>query len=578
MSYFNIKKVEVKVHLIFLFILSLFYLIPYFLVGQIILNPHDLLDCEIVYNHIIGKIYRGDIESINLFLAGEMKWYFLKGILRPLILLYAFFETEAAYWLTDILVKLISYTCFFKLSRKLKCSLFNSALIACLFASYIDAKTHFGLGMATFPYLIYLFIKNKNLSLKHYCLLAFIGLNFDLALHMFVIPILFFVSLILCPRYQSYNFKLFFKISFVLLFFIFLSNSNLIYVQLFSEPSFRTSYFTEAPDLITNFRSLMIGFFSIPTIIWPHGNAYFFHYLPFSCFQFFIILISLFSKNRISYLLLLVIFIILSVGYILGLEFVNSIRNNSEGLFKTIHWGYIERSLPVLYGLLFVVNLKSMIKRTKYLIYPIIFLSLITAQIRISIVPLGKHFLSFNNLSVVEKNQFRKSFHDQKYDLFIKDIIKFKEKRLKYSNQSFKSLYTFKGYYDFENYKYIKSLVGDSRTISIGLDPMVAVMNDISVIDGYHTLYPLSYKLKFRKIIKEQLDHNQKMKKYYDHYGQRIYTFVSDPKIIKINFLQAKLLGAEYVISKYSLSNQILLSICEKCNDSPELFLYKIKI
>ena len=575
MSYFYIKKEEVKVHLIFLFILSLFYLIPYFLVGQLILNPHDLLDSEIVYNHIIGRIYRGDIESINLFLAGEIKWYFLKGILRPLTLLYAFFETEAAYWLTDILVKLISYTCFFKLSRRLNCSVFNSALIACLFASYIDAKTIFGLGIATFPYLIYLVIKNKNLSLKHYCLLAFIGLNFDLALHMFVIPILFFVSLILCPRYQSYNFKLFFKISFVLLFFIFLSNSNLIYVQLFSEPSFRTSYFTEAPDLITNFKSLMIGFFSIPII---KGNSYFFHYLPFTCYQFFIILISLFSKNRISYLLLLVIFIILSVGFILNLEFVNSIRNNSEGLFKTIHWRYIERTLPVLYGLLFVVTSKLVIKRTKYLIYPIIFLSLIAAQIRISIVPLGKHFLSFNNLSVVEKNQFRKSFHDQKYGLFIKDIIKFKENRLKYSNQSFKSLYTFKGYYNYENYKYIKSLVGDSRTISIGLDPMAAVVNDISVIDGYHTLYPLSYKLKFRKVIEKQLNYYQDLKKYYDDWGGRVYTFVSDPKIIKINFLQAKLLGAEYVISKYSISNQILLSICEKCNDSLELFLYKIKI
>ena len=145
MSYFYIKKEELKIHSIFLFILSLFYLIPYFLVGQLIVNPHDLLDSEIVFNHIIGRIYRGDIESINLFLAGEIKWYFLKGILRPLALLYAFFDTEVAYWLTDILVKLISYTCFFKLSRRLNCSLFNSALIACLFASYIDAKTHFGL-------------------------------------------------------------------------------------------------------------------------------------------------------------------------------------------------------------------------------------------------------------------------------------------------------------------------------------------------------------------------------------------------------------------------------------------------
>ena len=116
MSYFYTKKEELKIHSIFLFILSLFYLIPYFLVGQLIVNPHDLLDSEIVYNHIIGRIYGGDFESIELFLAGEIKWYFLRGILRPLTLLYAFFETETAYWLTDIIVKLISYICFFKLA------------------------------------------------------------------------------------------------------------------------------------------------------------------------------------------------------------------------------------------------------------------------------------------------------------------------------------------------------------------------------------------------------------------------------------------------------------------------------
>ena len=107
---------------------------------------------------------------------------------------------------------------------------------------------------------------------------------------------------------------------------------------------------------------------------------------------------------------------------------------------------------------------------------------------------------------------------------------------------------------------------------------MPTVVNDISVIDGYHSLYPLSYKLKFRKIIEKQLDYYQNIKKNYDDWGGKVSTFVIDPQIIKINFLQTKLLGAEYVISKYSISNQMLQSICEKCNESPELFLYKIKI
>jgi len=225
--------------------------------------------------------------------------------------------------------------------------------------------------------------------------------------------------------------------------------------------------------------------------------------------------------------------------------------------------------------LVFALNHK--IYRIKYLIYPIVLVTLITAQIRISAVPLGKDFISFNTLSVVQKNQLRKSFHEQKYKLLIKDMIKFKENQIKSSNQSSKSLYTFKGYYDYENYKYIKSLIGDSRTLSIGLDPMVAVVNDIKVIDGYHNIYPLSYKLKFRKVIEKQLDNYPDTKKQYDFVGSRVYAYVEDSKdIIRIDFRQARLLGAEYVISKFSISNSMLQSICEKCNNSSELFLYKI--
>ena len=574
MSYSHIRREELKIHLIFLFILSLFYLIPYFLVGHLYLNPHDQLDSAIVYNHIKGRIYRGDIESVNLFLAGEIKWYFLQAILQPRSLLYALFDTETAFWLTDIFVKLISYICFFKLSKRLKCSVFNSAIIACLFASYMDGGTRSGLGIATFPYLIYLIIKNKSLGLKQYCLLALIGLNFQLPLHIYIIPVFFFVSLIVFPKHQRYNFNLFFKISFILIFFIFLSNSNLIYALMFSEPFHRTSFYRESPDLISNFKLLFNAFFSIPYL---KGNAYFFHYLPFTFFQFFITFISLFSKNKISYLLLLLIFFISLVGFVLNLEFVNSIRNNSAGLFKTATWEYVGLALPVLYGLLLVFALNHKINRIKYLIYPIVLVTLITAQIRISVVPLGKDFISFNTLSVVQKNQLRKSFHEQKYKLLIKDMIKFKENQIKSSNQSSKSLYTFKGYYDYENYKYIKSLIGDSRTLSIGLDPMVAVVNDIKVIDGYHNMYPLSYKLKFRKVIEKQLDNYPDTKKQYDFVGSRVYAYVEDSKdIIRIDFRQARLLGAEYVISKFSISNSMLQSICEKCNNSSELFLYKI--
>ena len=59
---------------------------------------------------------------------------------------------------------------------------------------------------------------------------------------------------------------------------------------------------------------------------------------------------------------------------------------------------------------------------------------------------------------------------------------------------------TFENYFRYKDYLYIKNFVNKSRVMSVGLDPMIAVMHDISVIDGYHAIYPMSYKIKFRKI------------------------------------------------------------------------------
>jgi len=577
MGFFSIKNNEIKFHLIFLFILSLYYLIPYLFIGQLISHPHDVLEDEVVTNHIIGRFYRGDFESINLLLGGEIKWYFLWRIFHPLILLYAFFEAEVAFWLTDIIVKLIAYLSFFKLSRKLNCSIFTSSLMACLFASTFmqTSNTMLGLGLAALPYPIYLIIKNNTLKLKHYCVLVFIGLNTDLVRHISMIPIIFFVSWIFFSKYQKYNFKLFIKISCVLTFCIILSNSNLIYSHLFSGPFHRADFVIEAPGLLENFSILIKNFFNFPSL---GGDALYFMSFPFNLYIFFITLIGLFSKQRTSYLVLLIIFLIYFVDFFNNLEFISSIKNSSEGLLKSYNFAVVGLAmLPILYTLLFISIATSTINKIKYLIYPLIFLSIFNFQVRPLIIPLGKHFISFDSLSVEEKKQLKNSFNNQKYSSLVQNIYKFRENKRKYSKQNFKNIYTFEGYYDYENYKYIKSLVGTAKTISIGLDPMVANMNNIKTLDGYHNLYPLSYKKKFRKIIEDQLDHYDEYKKYYDTYGQRVYTFVYNPNIIKINFSEASLLGAEYVISKYPISNQNLNLICKKCNGSLELFLYKIK-
>ena len=135
---------------------------------------------------------------------------------------------------------------------------------------------------------------------------------------------------------------------------------------------------------------------------------------------------------------------------------------------------------------------------------------------------------------------------------------------------------TFDNYYKYKEYTYIKDIVKDARVMSVGLDPMIAVMNDIRVIDGYHTIYPLNYKIKFRKIIERVLENDIKLKNYYDNWGSRVYAFYNDEKNLMLNFQYAKKLGADYVISKFPIDNNELKIICYKCNDSSQIFLYII--
>ena len=113
------RKKDNSIHIIFLFLLSLNYLIPILIFGNITLFYHDALDSEIIYNHIIGSHYNGNSEALNLFINGEINLNFLRRIFQPIIIFYYLFNIELAYWLTDIFVKIVSYFCFYYLSKKL---------------------------------------------------------------------------------------------------------------------------------------------------------------------------------------------------------------------------------------------------------------------------------------------------------------------------------------------------------------------------------------------------------------------------------------------------------------------------
>ena len=105
---------------------------------------------------------------------------------------------------------------------------------------------------------------------------------------------------------------------------------------------------------------------------------------------------------------------------------------------------------------------------------------------------------------------------------------------------------------------------------------MIAPMNDINVIDGYYTIYPLSYKIKFRTIIQDELKQNKYLKDYYDNWGSRLYLFYTNKNNLLINFEEVKKLRAEYIITSFQIQNKNLEFVYLIDDKISKIYLYKL--
>jgi len=202
--------------------------------------------------------------------------------------------------------------------------------------------------------------------------------------------------------------------------------------------------------------------------------------------------------------------------------------------------------------------------------------TVITIHASVPIKEAGKQFFKTNIKQKKYdelKNNIKNNVSLIKITKFLIDKNNYQKNKLSFNLRSFN---TFDNYYKFEVYSFIKSIVKEDRVMSVGLDPMVAVMNDIKVIDGYHTIYSMKYKREFRKIIADELDANKDLKNYYDNWGNRVYAFYNDSNKLLINFKEAKIVGANYIISAFPIKNANLELICQNCRNTMDIHLYKI--
>lgn len=155
-------------------------------------------------------------------------------------------------------------------------------------------------------------------------------------------------------------------------------------------------------------------------------------------------------------------------------------------------------------------------------------------------------------------------------------------------------VFTFNEFYAEPAFDKIKKYINDdSKVFSVGLEPSIALYNNLSTIDGYSSFYKLDYKHSFRKIISKELEKNEKNRAYFDNWGSRCYVFddelgrnfnynkySNEPKIIDLdlNYQHLNNLGCGYFISTIEVKKNENIELVYSCEDDIRYYyLYRIK-
>lgn len=120
-----------------------------------------------------------------------------------------------------------------------------------------------------------------------------------------------------------------------------------------------------------------------------------------------------------------------------------------------------------------------------------------------------------------------------------------------------RNMCSYKQFFAEKQFKKIKKFIPNNiqkySVINVGIHPSIAQFNGFHTLDGYLSDYPLYYKKKFRKIILKELNKNIEIKKYFDNWGSRCYSFSSE---LGLSFMNYK--GNNITLNSLELNYELL--------------------
>ena len=570
----QIRIVNNNFYFLFFVICLLFFeeIISLIFLGSIPQISKDKLDGVIVFNKIISQFYTNNFESSDIFLNGNLKWYNFDRVFNPLIFLYALFEFKNAYFIENIIFKSFGFYSFYKLGKFYNLEKILLILISTFFALIVFDIYPYSLFVLTYPYLAYVIFKNKTIKLRNYLVLVFAASCSSLVFEIFPLLIFFFLIIIF---FNTELKKKNIYITFALIFLVLLLFNFYLFLNFISEPNHRVEWIIDTNLISRTFDNIKSSLYL------NYTKIDFIFFFPRSILAILIFFIS-FKYYQDFYIrkflkIFLFLFAVIEISVLIKLFLITF---DSFSFLKSIQIVRISRIQPLF---LFTLTCSVFLifqngKLITYIKYFLVF-GIIVVQLK-SFSYNTLRILVYSNFSFNEIKNIKRTLQSKKNNFHkLKNIYPFLN-NLKLSNISFersKYILNFDNYYKFEIYNKIKRIVKNDRVLSVNIDPMIAVANNIYVADGYHQIYPLNYKHEFRKIIERELNENLILKKYFDEWGSRVYTWVTNPNNIKLNFDQIRKLDIRFIISSKNLEHKFLYEIFSERKNKQNIKLYKIK-
>lgn len=549
-------------HSLFISTVFLKYAIAYALLGDFFVGLHDNLDSEIVYNVVKGQYFaRGlDPHVFDVFLGGQMKWYYFDRLFSPLTLIYAALEPRLAYLVTELLGLVLAYGGMLVLLGRIAGRQKYNRFLAVVYALGLS-YSGYGFGLHIAPFVLAFLVRLPAWPLRGYGAMFLLGTLTSLVLHGLFFP------------FAALAFLWIFRQKFTIRHFILtvgsfglgsvVASSTIIYAMLQKVVYHRADWPLEG-------KPFDIGTLSFETLnnVLTLGPWYHAIHVP-GLLALFILLAGAFRRDTRRKTALVAAFI--TAASLLGSlgPYYSPYLPSIAGSIQFVRFGFFS-------GLFLLVLAASLLARPAPR-FPLALglggtsLYLVFALLQGAGVSLDNIKTAYTRAAqqrvvvAVKAHGLGAAFSEEWLGEEAIGWSVFKNTRG-----------TFGANFENETYACFADYITKGRALTFGYDPMVAAYHGIPVLDGYHNLYPRAYKRAFLKVIEDQLPLSENGPDYYNNWGNRVYSFVDSPEDIRINFPAAMALGGRYVISRFAVESAVLVEIAPECGAESGFRLYEI--